>query len=103
MPALEGLALALWIPLGVIGLWFLVTGRRIFGLPKGYKDGWLLRVFGLAYVLIAGYVSYRAIHDRTFSADGVVFGYVALVAMALVALYRRRKARRAEVESRVQA
>lgn len=91
---LELLALALWIPLGVAGVLLLATGRRtIFGLPKGLKEGWQLRVFGLAYSLMAGYLIYRAIHDGSFSADGLVFGYVALVALVLVAFYRWRKAR----------
>jgi hypothetical protein len=90
---LEVLALALWIPLGVAGVWFLATGRKIFGLPKGLKEGWRLRVFGLAYVLMAGYLVYRAIHDGSFSGDGLVAGYVALVALVLVAFYRRRQAR----------
>ncbi len=93
MVVLEVLALALWIPLGVVGVWLLATGRMIFGLPKGLKEGWQLRVFGLAYSLMAGYLSYRAVHDGTFSADGVVFGYVALVALVLVAFYRRPKAK----------
>jgi hypothetical protein len=89
---LEVLALALWIPLGVAGVWLLATGRMIFGLPTWLKEGWQLRVFGLAYVLMAGYLVYRAIHDGSFSADGLVGGYVAVVAVVLVALYRRRKA-----------
>jgi hypothetical protein len=92
----ELLALVLWIPFGVLGLLLLVTGRRLMGLPKGWKEGWQLRLFGLAYFLMAGYVSYRVIHDGTFSTDGVVFGYVALVALAFAALYRRRKARARE-------
>jgi hypothetical protein len=93
--AFEVLAVAMWIPLGVFGIWLLVTGRRmIFGLPKGMKEGWQLRVFGLAYVVMAGYVTYRAIHDGTYAADAVVFSYVGLIAVALFALYRRQKARR---------
>ncbi len=54
----------------------------IFGLPKGMKEGWQLRVFGLAYVLMAGYISYRAIRDGSVAADGVVIGYVVLIAVA---------------------
>lgn len=87
----------LWIPLGLVGIWFLATGRRMmFGLPKGIAEGWQLRLFGLAYAVIAGYLTYRAIHDGSFSTDGVVFGYVALVALVFVALYRLRKARTSE-------
>lgn len=94
--ALEVLGLALWIPLGVLGLWLLITGRRIHGLPKDLKEGWQLRLFGLAYVGMSVYVSYRAIHDGSYAADGIVMGYVLLIALALYVLYRRRKARRAE-------
>jgi hypothetical protein len=94
--ALEVLALALWIPLGLTGLWFFVTGRRIFGLPKGLKEGSMLRVFGLIYFLMAGYVSYRAIRDGSFAADGVVLGYALVIALGLTALNRWRKARRAQ-------
>ena len=95
MVVLEVLALALWIPLGVAGVWLLATGRKILGLPKWLKEGWQLRVFGLAYFVIAGYLTYRAIHDGSFSADGLVAGYVAVVALVLVAIYRRQKARNA--------
>ena len=90
---LEVLALALWIPLGVAGVWFLATGRKIFGLPKGLKEGWQLRMSGLAYFVLAGYLVYRAIHDGSYSADGLVAGYVAVVALGLVAIYRRQKGR----------
>jgi hypothetical protein len=94
---LEVLALALWIPLGLVGLWFLVTGRKIiYGLPRGLKEGWQMRVFGLAYTLMTGYISFLAIRDGSVAADGVVIGYVALIGVVLYALYRRQKARRAE-------
>jgi len=100
--ALELLALAYWIPLGVFGLWLLATGRRpFFGLAKGLKEGWPLRVFGLVYVVLPGYFMYRAIHDRSYAPDGIVMGYVILIAVVLVGLYRRRKARRAEAAGRV--
>ena len=90
---LEVLALALWIPLGVAGVWLLATGRMIFGLPTWLKEGWQLRVFGLACFVMAGYLTYRAIHDGSFSANGLVGGYVGVVALVLVALYRRQKGR----------
>jgi hypothetical protein len=55
-------------------------------------------MFGLVYVLLGGYFAYRAIHDGTFSADGLVGGYTASI-VSLIAL--NRKAKRAEVESRI--
>jgi hypothetical protein len=94
--ALGFLALVLWIPLGVVGVWLLVTGRRIAGRPKGLKEGLQLRIFGLAYVLAAGYVTYRAIHDGSYEVDGLVMGYAVLIVLAMVALYRWRKARQVE-------
>jgi hypothetical protein len=93
----ELLALVMYVPLAVAGLWLLVTGRRmIFGLPKGMKEGWQLRAFGAVYVLGSSWVIYRAIHDGTYAADAIVFAYVALFAVAGIFVYRRRKARRAE-------
>jgi hypothetical protein len=55
-----------------------------------------LRVFGLAYVLAAGYITYRAIHDGSYVVDGLVMGYAVLIVLTLFALYARRKATPAE-------
>jgi hypothetical protein len=94
--ALELLALALWLPLAVVGLWLLATGRRILGLPKGLTKSWQLRVFGLAYVVMAGYLTYRAVHDRSVAIDGLVMGYAVAVVVGLVVLNRRLRAGRTE-------
>jgi hypothetical protein len=94
--ALELLAVAFWTPIGVFGFWILMTGRRLFGLPKWLKEGWQLRVFGLICALMAGYFSYRAVRDGSYAPDGLIGGYTALVIGALVALYRRQKTRRSE-------
>jgi hypothetical protein len=92
---LEVLGVGLWAVLGLGGVWWLLTGRRLFGLPKGRWEGWPLRVMGLAYVLLAGFLIYQVFHG-SFYADGVIFSY-ALFAVALaVYLYQRRKARTAE-------
>jgi|ERR1700686_38913 len=99
---LELLALVLWIPIGVVGFWLLVTGRRMmFGLPKGLKEGRQLRVFGLAYVLAGGYFTYRATRDGSFVVDGLVMGYAVLIVLALAGLYRWQKASRAGAAGRV--
>ena len=93
--ALELLALALWIPIGLLGLWLLVTGRRpCFGLPKGFKEGWQLRVLGLAYFLVPVYPIYRVVRDRSYPVDGIILGYAVVIALALAALYRWQKAKR---------
>jgi hypothetical protein len=91
---LEVLGVGLWAALGLGGAWWLLTGRRLVGLPKGYREGWPMRVMGLAYVLMAAYLIYQVFRG-TFYADGVVFSY-AFFAVALgVYLYQRRRAREA--------
>jgi hypothetical protein len=94
--ALEVLALALWTPVGVFGLWLVVTGRRLIGFPKWLKEGWQLRVLGLMYVVLGGYFAYRALRDGSFAPDGVFGAYLALILAGLFALYRRQKTRRTE-------
>lgn len=45
---------AIWLVLGLEGLWFAATGHKsVFGLPRDYREGWPVRVFGLAYLLMA--------------------------------------------------
>ena len=95
MVVLEVLGVGLWTVLGLGGVWWLLTGRTLFGLPKGRWKGSYLRVMGLAYVLLAAYLINQAFHG-SFYADGVIFSY-AFFAVALgVYLYQRRKARTAE-------
>ena len=49
MIVLEVLGVGLWSVLGLAGAGWLLTGRKtIYGLPKGLKEGWPLRVMGLA-------------------------------------------------------
>jgi hypothetical protein len=99
MIVLQVLGVGLWAVLGLGGIWWLLTGRRLFGIPKGYREGWPLRVMGLAYVLLAAYLINQAFHG-TFYADGVIFSY-AFFAVALVVYYltRRRKAQAADVST----
>jgi hypothetical protein len=90
---LQVLGVALWGALGLAGAWWLVTGRKMFyGLPNGMKEGWGLRVMGLAYVLLATYLIYLAVRG-TIYADGVVFSYALFGVALAVFLYQRRKAR----------
>ena len=93
MVVLEVLGVGLWAVLGLVGFWWLVTGRKfIFGLPKGMKEGWPMRLMGLVYLLLAGYLIYQALH-RSFYADGVILAYFFL-GLALVLYWNgRRKAR----------
>jgi hypothetical protein len=92
---IEVLGVGLWAVLGLAGSWWLLTGRKtIYGLPKGMKEGWPLRVMGLAYVLVALFLIYQAFHG-SFAAEGVIFSYAFFAVALAVYLYQRRRAREA--------
>jgi hypothetical protein len=63
----------------------------IFGLPKDIREGWPLRVFGLAYFLTAVFLIYQAFRG-SFSQDSVVLAYSFFAVALVVALNRRRTA-----------
>jgi drug/metabolite transporter (DMT)-like permease len=91
---LEVLGVGLWAVLGLGGAWWLVTGRRLAGLPRGYREGWPLRVMGLAYVLFPMFLVYEVLQG-SFAPESVIFSY-AFFAVALgVYVYHRRKVRAA--------
>ena len=93
MVALEVLGVALWSVLGLLGAWFLVTGRKtMFGFPNSMRDGWPTRLMGLAYVLLAGFLIYQLSHGY-FAADGVVLSYVFFAVAIAVDLRGRRNVR----------
>jgi hypothetical protein len=93
---IEVFGVGLWAVLGLAGSWWLLTGRKtIYGLPKGVKEGWLLRVMGLGYFLVAVFLIYQAFHG-SFAADGVIFSYAFFGVALAVYLTRGRKPRVAE-------
>ena len=93
MIVLEVLGVGIWAVIGVAGAWALVTGRKMmFDLPRGIQEGWLLRVLGLLYLVMASYLIYEAFRG-SFSPEGVVFTYVIAGIALAVALNRRRRAR----------
>jgi len=97
--ALEVLGVGLWGVLGLAGAWLLLTGRKtIYGLPKGVREGWPLRLLGLAYFALAAFLIYQAFHG-SFSPDGVVLSYAFFGVALVLALSRRRKGKRADPES----
>jgi len=89
---LELLGVGLWAVLGLGGVWWLMTGRRLIGLPNGQWKGWPLRVMGLAYVLLAVFLIYQAFHG-SFAPEGVVFSYAFFAVAIAVYTYESRKAR----------
>ena len=90
---LEVLGVGLLAVLGLAGAFWLLTGRKlIFGLPKGLKEGWPMRVMGLAYFLLAAFLIYQAFHG-SFSPEGVIFSYAFFVVALAVYFSQRRKAR----------
>ena len=90
MVVLEVLGVGLWAVLGLGGVWWLVTGCRLFGLPKGQWKSWPLRLMGLGYVLVAVLLIYEVFHG-SFAADGVVFSYAFFAVALAVYMYQRRK------------
>ena len=97
LDALHLLGLALWLVLGAFGAGLLVTGRRtIFGLPKGIREGWPLRVMGLAYCVVAALLVSQLLKGTVY-ADGVIAGYVFLGITLFLAYNRRLKSRTGEV------
>lgn len=91
MIVLQVLGVGLWTVLGLGGVWWLSTGRTLFGLPKGRWKGSYLRVMGLAYVLLAVFLIYQVFHG-SFAPEGVVFSYALFAVAIAVYLYERRKA-----------
>jgi hypothetical protein len=81
--------------MGVLGYALLVTGRRLrFGIPLGIREGWPLRLFGLAY-LAAG-IYFTSTFVQGSSGQDALFGaYATLVFGIYASLYRWRKARQA--------
>jgi len=87
------MGIAVWSVLGLGGAWLLLTGRRtIFGLPKGIREGWRLRLFGLLYFLIAAFLIFQASRG-SFSPEGIVFTYAFFAIALVVGLTQRQNTR----------
>ena len=83
------IGLAVWLALGLCGAWWLITGRKmVFGLPRDFREGWPVRVFGLAYTVgafLVAYGAYRAVRGQAIPSVYIPFGMV-LLAVVLVVL-----------------
>ena len=93
MAPLQILGVLAWVVLGLVGVWFLLTGRRFVGLPRSVREGWRLRGLGLLWIAITGVLIDEAFHG-SYSAQGVVFTYVFVAVAVALYVYRRRTARR---------
>ena len=82
------IGIVIWLFLGMGGVWLLVTGRKmLFGLPRDFREGWPVRVFGLAYVVMAalvGYGGYRASQGLPVQGGIDLFGLGAIAFSALL-------------------
>jgi hypothetical protein len=77
---------AVWLVLGLQALWFATTGRKgVFGLPRDYREGWRVRVFGLAILLlgavnwIGAYLTSRGVHVRFPQLEGITATFIAVL------------------------
>ena len=91
--ALDLLAVALWVVFGGAGAWLLLTGRNtIFGLPLGFDDARLRRLFGLIWVLVAAFFLH-SFSQGSFSPWPVFWLYAGLGSSAVFAWWKARDAR----------
>ena len=91
--AVEMLAVALWVVLGGVGAWTLVTGRStVFGLRTGFDDALLRRLFGLVWVLVAAFFLY-SFSRGSFSPWPVFWLYAGFAFAALLDWWKARDAR----------
>ena len=95
------IALVIWLLLGLAGAWHLITGRKmVFGLPRDFREGWPVRVFGLVNVLLAAFVAYQdyRLSQGLSVPGGIVFVYTsvtfAVLLVVLAVLDHRRTAGR---------
>jgi hypothetical protein len=102
MDAVGLIGIGLWVVIGVGGVWMLITGRKIvFGLPRDYREGWPVRAFGLAELLLGIFVgveSYRVIRGAPPSNVVLSYGLPVFAAILLLLLIwgRPKKANRTQ-------
>lgn len=76
--AYDLLGLPPWLFTVVMGGWFLLTGRDLIAwVPAGVREGWRLRLVGLACCLGGAFFTYQVIKG-SFSPEAIAFSYVTL-------------------------
>jgi hypothetical protein len=102
MDAVGLIGIGLWAVIGVGGVWMLITGRKIvFGLPRDSREGWPVRAFGLAELLLGIFVwveAYRVSRGASPSNVFLISGLLVFAAILLVLLIwgRPNKANRTQ-------
>lgn len=92
--ALELVAIAPWLLVGMLGIGLAVTGRPlILGLPVGVPQGWPVRLFGLLYAVVGSYFTYRVIQGGWPTPAALALTYAVLAVLVTVGLSRRFRAR----------
>jgi len=91
--ALELLGVALWLIFAGAGAWLVVTGRdRFFGLPLGFNNARLRRLFGLVWLLAGAFFSIR-VAQGSISWWSVIALYAGLASSYLFSWWKAREAR----------
>ena len=103
MDAVGLIGIGLWVIIGLGGAWMLITGRKIvFGLPRDSREGWPVRLFGLAELglgIFVGVARYRTSRGAAPSSIVFYYGPLAFAAVLLLLLNwgRHPKAKPAEI------
>jgi hypothetical protein len=91
--ALEILGVALWLVFALAGAWLLVTGRDMFfGMPLGFSDVRLRRLFGLVWVLAGAFFSVR-VAQGSVSWWSVIALYAGVASSYVFSWWKAREAR----------
>jgi hypothetical protein len=91
--ALELLGVALWLVFALAGAWPLVTGRDMFfGMPLGFSDVRLRRLFGLVWVLAGAFFSVR-VAQGSVSWWSVIALYAGLATSYVFSWWKARETR----------
>jgi len=84
-------AAAVWLVFGLEALWFAATGRKgVFGLPRDYREGWPVRVFGLSILLlgagsgIGAYLTSRGLNVQLGLLEATLWTFVVVLVVLMI-------------------